>query len=259
MPREPLHPSTYHERYCAFVDILGFGELINDLSRGNKTYQEICGILDQIHSPARFPGSDQEADLKAQSISDAICISTKCTDIGLYQMFSVLQNLSIQLLQLGFFVRGAVVKGNLYHDDQMVFGPAQIQAYFLERDVVRYPRIMITTPVVLDATRYKINGQVGVLNQWVSSSTDGPRFLNTIRGMYGARDANLTQEQRENIIAIYNRIARIIQERFNASFDNPRHFEKVQWFAKHWNRHAGLTGANYITRESADGLSTIAV
>jgi hypothetical protein len=30
-------------------------------------------------------------------------------------------------------------------------------------------------------------------------------------------------------------VASTIQKKFDESVDNPRHFEKVQWFARYWN------------------------
>ena len=59
-------------------------------------------------------------------------------------------DIATRLLVDGFFVRGAVVKGRLYHDSSMVFGEAQVQAFKLESTVVRYPRIMVTRSVLRD-------------------------------------------------------------------------------------------------------------
>jgi hypothetical protein len=33
----------------------------------------------------------------------------------------------------------------------------------------------------------------------------------------------------------YNSISDKLQARFEESMDNPRHFEKVAWFARYWN------------------------
>jgi hypothetical protein len=34
-------------------------------------------------------------------------------------------------------------------------------------------------------------------------------------------------------------LGRQIQGRFDDSVDNPRHFEKLKWFARHWNESTG--------------------
>jgi hypothetical protein len=42
---------AYEERYCAFVDILGFSGLINRLRDGTRGHLAIKRALETIHSP----------------------------------------------------------------------------------------------------------------------------------------------------------------------------------------------------------------
>ena len=181
MPRQLLPLPTIDERYCAFMDILGFSELVDRLRKGTTEFEQLRDLLRSIHLPptlqnANFRGSD----LRTQSISDAICISTSITNAGLSQMFTILTSLALQMLSKGFFVRGAIVKGKLYHDDHMVFGEAQVQAYQVERDVVRYPRIMITGEVAKDAQREKMKHFHLQLADFIAVSDDGPRYLDVL-------------------------------------------------------------------------------
>ena len=69
---------------------------------------------------------------------------------------SELARLTGRLLQRGYFIRGALVKGPLYHDDKMIFGEALVRAYQLESEVVRYPRVMVTRDVWLDSIMLKV-------------------------------------------------------------------------------------------------------
>jgi hypothetical protein len=62
--------------------------------------------------------------------------------MGLLHMLYSLTSLSFELLCLGYFVRGAIALGKLYHDDEMVFGDALVRAYELETSVARFPRIL---------------------------------------------------------------------------------------------------------------------
>ena len=72
--------------------------------------------------------------------SDAIAISTKVTLGGLWRMLYSLERLTLEPLAEGYFARGALVRGRLYHDETMAFGDALIKAYSLENNVVRFPR-----------------------------------------------------------------------------------------------------------------------
>ena len=147
----------HEERYCAFVDILGFQGIIHRLSNGDISFQELRDVLNIVHAPPRedqiasFGGSD----LRAQSISDAVCLSAATTEAGLSHLFFSLEELSINLLQRGYFVRGAVVKGNLYHDERMVFGSALVEAFKLESEVAHFPRIMVMSDVAGDVWKYQ--------------------------------------------------------------------------------------------------------
>ena len=68
----------YEERYCAFVDILGFRGLIAGLGDGSVQLDTIRKLLSQIHQPhdPRFIGLGDN-DFQAQSISDAVAIGIK--------------------------------------------------------------------------------------------------------------------------------------------------------------------------------------
>ena len=87
-------------------------------------------------------------------ISDAVAISTLATGGGLVRLFQVIEALAVDLLKEGYFIRGALTKGTLYHDDTTAFGEALIRTYELENTVARYPRVMITRDVMADINRF---------------------------------------------------------------------------------------------------------
>lgn len=236
-PRMPNEP-TYGPRYCAFVDILGFAELVTGLGQAPTNVSLLKNLLATIHTPKGehiryFTGSD----LRAQSISDAVCLSSESTAPGLSHLFYALEEIAMSLLELGYFVRGAIVKGPLYHDDRMVFGEALLRAFHLEQEIVRYPRIMVTTEVFHDTEVYLEHEQFGIeFSDSIIQADDGPRFFNIMRTMRTVLDMTDVPTERMLQMEKANILAARIQECFEASPDNPRHFEKVQWFAKYFNR-----------------------
>ncbi len=258
-PEEPL--PTYHERYCAFVDIIGFRELIAQLGQGTTSFQSLRSILRIIHDPPTMKSKVVfgESDLRAQSISDAVCISTSRSGDGLGHLFYALRHLTFNMLEQGFFIRGAVVKGNLYHDDSMVFGEAFVRAYQLETEIVRYPRIMVASEVAADIHGVKGNYfYAEALAGAVAQSDDGPRFLDVLADIV----EDFTHDEPEKIVELGVRcdeMAGQIQRRYDASFDNPRHFEKVQWFARYWNRTVTRFGVKAILRQGAEGGTEVYV
>jgi hypothetical protein len=224
---------SYGDRYCAFVDILGFAELTR---KGSMPFSSIRELLRIVHAAPRghyitlFKGSD----LKAQSISDALCLSAANSPAGLAHLMYNLEALVLRLLEEGFFVRGAIVKGQLYHDSQMAFGEALVRAYRLEQDVARYPRVMITSGVAKDIIAFIERRRLSSLFvDTVWQADDGPYYLHVL-DLIEAHLTNVSECQLH--IMRYNRMARQIQRRLDETLDNPKHFEKVQWFAEYWNR-----------------------
>lgn len=232
----------YQDRYCAFVDILGFRQLIGRLQADTGSFEALHALLKRIHGANSGAAMDADAtDFRAQSISDAVAISTAISAIGLNQLFQSLQLLSLDLLCEGYFVRGAVVRAPLYHDDQTVFGEALVRAFHFESEVAKYPRIVVTREVRNDMISYigRPKGSypaIDILRQ----SSDGPMYLDILQPLVSLlRKADsavrvLTDSEKlthQRYLLIRDKI----RERYEEAMDTPRHFEKVRWFARYWN------------------------
>lgn len=251
---------TYEERYCAFVDILGFSEIMAHLGSGVVSFETVRDLLRSVYKKQdqEYLGMLLAADLRSQSISDAVCLSAKVSCAGLMHLFAAIENLVLNLLYHGRFSRGAVVKGRLYHDGEIVFGEALVQAYHLETTVARYPRIMVTRDVALDVQSYLSDELCG--NEFVNCvqrSSDGPYYFHVLRNIALVRDNLLESSTRFELIKYMNEAAQLIQERFDEAVDNPAHFEKVRWLAAYWNR----TSADYdeVIKIEGAGLENWAI
>jgi hypothetical protein len=249
-------PQGYETRYCAFVDILGFSRLVEGLRDGSISFMALRDLLTRLQTPMRYwqREDDAEDDFRAQSISDAVALSTKLNVSGLSTLFRALEILTIDLLAQGFFVRGAIVKDRLYHDENVVFGEALIRAFKLEKEVVRYPRVMVTREVVADVQEYRNHHYHGnFFDYCLKQSEDGPMFYHVLESIEAdvvrlhVDEMKRADDDLLNPISLYTSLQKQIQKRFDESIDNPRHFEKVQWFARYWNDSTyGVTGLQPI-------------
>jgi hypothetical protein len=89
----PSADVSFTERYCAFIDILGFSGLISDLDRGKISVDEIHRVLSAVH--ARPPTArPQDADLRSQSISDAVALSAAPNAAGFDAVCTAAEELS---------------------------------------------------------------------------------------------------------------------------------------------------------------------
>lgn len=232
--------STYEHRYCAYVDILGFRELVIGLRNGSVRFEMLRDLLLTFHAPQKGSTKSWDTDFRAQSISDAVAISTSVNSIGLFEVFNALEVLTLELLKHGYFARGALVKGMLYHDERMVLGEALVRASDIETNIVRYPRIMVTREIVEDLAKYAEIESENVTTNRLLQAEDGPWFVNVLGRVAG----NVYRTQIDNInrppsqrtqLAEYATLQDMIQKRLDESAHNPSHFDKVQWFANYWN------------------------
>jgi hypothetical protein len=219
-------------------------------------HTRVRGVLKKIrtpHDPDVFGTGG--TNFRAQSISDAVAFSTLPTIEGLSVLVGKLREFSVALLYQGFFTRGAVCKGLLHHDDQMVFGEALIRAHTLESTVVKYPRIMITKDVVDDALHSDKSKE---FSEFIIPAEDGPSYLHVLwqLGMIlEIYNENPAHQGSEHFLNYYSAIQAMIERRFSESVDTPKHFEKVKWFANYWNETVDPIGGRIIMHINGSGLS----
>jgi hypothetical protein len=160
---QDIKPIQYEERYVAFVDILGFSELIrrsenddegktlrliNDaLSFKQEAYLELF-CADSSHNT-----TEKDAlDLRIHTFSDFVVVSTPHTPDGLLCLLHVCWQIGVDWLRQGFLCRGGISVGKLVHSignhtAPRVFGPAFVAAYDLEHNVADFPRIVLSSQV----------------------------------------------------------------------------------------------------------------
>ena len=156
------HYIGYEQCYVAFMDILGFKEIIRKALIDVRTLQ---GLLSDISVPidnGRIPGQ-HHAKMFSDSLTVSIPINRSTSSSFLDEIISI----QGALVDLGVFVRGAVVMGDHFEDSKVLFGPALIEAVELEKTVARWPRIVVQ-PRVLEPDSC----------DYIRQDTDGIKYLN---------------------------------------------------------------------------------
>jgi hypothetical protein len=89
------------------------------------------------------PHIKEDFPFEASHFSDTIVLSCRPGRPTL-QIFALrVQSICAMLLD-GHYTRGAIVVGKVHHEISTVFGPALIEAYELEKNVAKYPRVIVT-------------------------------------------------------------------------------------------------------------------
>jgi len=221
----------YEERYVAFVDILGFSEIVKNSIKGNEkpSFDELVNILGKISERDHEIDSVFGDDFKFQTFSDSIIMSDRISIGGLFQITSAVQDLAIELLKVGLLMRGGIAKGRLHHDANVVFGPAFLEAYRLESSIAKFPRIILSRDVYADMKRDPYHKERVVL------ASDGPPHLHVLH-RFTKRKApkgleRLFEREREAGVVCQPQLQALL----DASIYEPRYYEKLSWFSQYWN------------------------
>lgn len=152
-------------RYCAFLDILGFKKILETVE-GQPDSQETERLISalnfmstEVGEPAYsadLPVYEQTeegiverelGDPRLTYVSDCIIVSTEHTTDGLKALCRKISKIWLDLAWDGYFCRGAISEGLLFHHKDIVFGSAYLSAYELEKSAVS-PRVIFDEKVV---------------------------------------------------------------------------------------------------------------
>lgn len=148
----------YTQYYIAFLDLLGFKNIINE-----KTCHDIFTIFLNIRNPVKQvqiyqngawhslidKETVQKINIKVMSDSILFYIPTTekdalCTLITVCTWFQV----SMIQLQEPILLRGGIVCGDMLALGDVTYGPGLTNAYLMEDKIAKYPRIIMEEALV---------------------------------------------------------------------------------------------------------------
>lgn len=239
---EPAQNISYSERYVAFLDILGFSNIVR-LSVVSP--EQTVGLIEILESMAKLDeelGLDAEVeqdDFKGQSFSDCLVLSEAASPTGLFHLLATVTSVTLRLLGVGIFTRGGIAKGKLHHTDKVVFGPAMLEAYRLEATIARYPRVLVDERTHQDyqSTAFSKQCETYERRPRLKLSEDGPPFVDIFQLLLNAPDdwADDIEKCRSSMEAA-----------LFASIYEPNHYEKMRWLSMYWNGIAQKRGAKQV-------------
>ena len=113
---------VYEDRLLAYLDVLGFSKLIDESVNDGSKAAKILGLLTTLNKMcAQFESDNMSITL----FSDTICISYHKPP-NFVSFCCGLSSVVTSLLGQGYAVRGAVVRGKLYHKGNVIFGPCLV-------------------------------------------------------------------------------------------------------------------------------------
>ena len=204
----------YEKRIVLYLDILGFKSKVNESVTNQETFNSIHKALTNIYSDKfkneNGPMKGVNFGTQISVFSDNIVFSEPYGKQGAFFGFIYsIYWLVNEILWDGYLTRGAVVIGDLYHDERIVFGPALNEAYRLESEMAIYPRVIMKQEDFATAMKTALYGDIEeeakYLDDVLSFDEDGFLFLNNLTKKHEFDDS-------ETYVALLEKTKRIIVE-----------------------------------------------
>lgn len=174
----PIHTSTH---YIAYFDILGAKNLINSdnselyLNYIHNLYNEVIKAIRLLYEEIN------KVEIKVKIFSDNIIIAIPITEDANSCIEPIKQTLIIDIAshfqvlayKYSLLTRGCIVIGDLYMDNNFVYGKALVRAYELESKIAIYPRIVVDEKY---ADIFKLSNYI---REFIIKDFDGVDFLNS--------------------------------------------------------------------------------
>ncbi len=151
----PVLPPVFETRLIAYVDVLGWSELIQSPRDSEEVMRKIFAGTSNLEG-ATWAEGQRRSDFRDAKIpfgetiavsyfSDTIVYSCVPDPDEASWVAAGVQRMCGNLLTRGHYTRGAILVGDLLHDrsNGTIVGQALIDAYQIERSVAKYPRIVV--------------------------------------------------------------------------------------------------------------------
>ncbi|MCY7297526.1 hypothetical protein [Alteromonas sp. a30] len=230
---KPVHRLSY----CAFLDLLGFSARTKESYKnqtGNQLLQEFHEIFsNQI---AKMKEETEESLLYFKSFSDNVLLAHPRFSDDMESEFGfilwAIQEYQFAMALKGFFIRGGLSVGQLFVDDDNVYGEALIDAYQLESKAAINPMVVLcdNTMKLVDHHLTYYQGEWAPQLNDVLVNSDGRYFINYLSEC--VVDTGEGYELDIESLAIHR--DRII-EALSEYSDKPPVFSKFIWLSNYHN------------------------
>jgi hypothetical protein len=206
----------------AYVDILGFSDMVKSDCENKGKIKYFDSLFDCYSLLKRI--SADEGFWFVQ-FSDSLVVSTELSAASLIKIITALQKMQSELFIRKILCRGAISFGKHFTSENFLFSDGLINAYYLEKDIAKYPRIIIGKELLdLFSESFKVS------DYSIIRENDDEYFLNYINLI----DPALSES--------------IIVEKLEESASSPRIRDKINWLAEYYNYSVGHQIKGYSGR-----------
>lgn len=260
----------YENRLIAFIDILGFKEIVRSSEKDSSKIEFLYSVLDYLKSwgiPENWNLQLVEIEEDAQkrgienfdirgktnttAFSDSIVVSVKVENNVNEMTSTLIVNLAYIgaiLFEKGILFRGGITIGNLIHNEKgTVFGQGLIEAYQLETNSAKFPRIILSNKLI-QKLNYPLETKRNryPYHQYLERYEDGCVGFHQM--IYFQVIESWTEMTNEKLKESLNIIRKVIIKGLDTSFENPGVYEKYIWLKTQYNSLIILSDFDFKTK-----------
>jgi hypothetical protein len=229
----------------AYADIIGYKNMIDEAEKQRKSEEFLGSLrkaLDKSIGDLRYgaEGINGEYNYMLRTFTDNIVIGCPVrgypasddaeAEFGYVLIF--LGHFQLQMALRGFFLRGAISLGDLYIDNDIVYGSGLVEAHDGEQKLARDPRIILTKSIRKAVSKHlKYYGRVEDSPQYshLYIDADGQWFLNYLYFLLDdSNDLNVVE------FRLFQH-KKVVEERLSKYKSQPELWSKYLWIANYHN------------------------
>jgi hypothetical protein len=260
----------YEERLVAFIDILGFKEIVKQSEKDSSKIELIYSVLSYLKNwevpekwNLKFVEIEEDAQKKSvesfdirhktnsTSFSDSIVVSVKvANDVNEVASTLIvnLANIGAILFEQGILFRGGLTIGNIIHNEQgTVFGQGLIDAYKLESNNAKYPRIILSDKLI-GYLNYPINSKKDryPYHQYIDRFEDGCVGFHQMQ--YYQVIESWEEMTTEKLTESLEKVRKVIINGLDESFEKPDVYDKFKWLKDQYHKLIILSDFDFQTK-----------
>lgn len=261
---------SYEQRLVAFIDILGFKDIVRQSERDSTKVQLLFSALTYLKDwetsdkwDLKYVAIEEDAQKKgvenfdirgntnSTSFSDSVVVSVRVNNNVNEMASTLIINLAYIgaiLMEQGILFRGALTIGNIVHrDNGMVFGHGLIDAYLLESKSAKYPRIILSDKLIselnypLEHKKFRFP-----YHQYISRFEDGCVGFHQM--IYYQVIDSWIEMTKEKMSTSLENIRKTIIAGLDSNMENPEIFEKYRWLKDQYNELIILSDYNFVDK-----------
>lgn len=260
----------YENRLVAFIDILGFKDIVTQSEKDPTKIKLLYSVLNYLKNwevsenwNLRLVEIEEDAQIKgvenfdirgktnSTSFSDSIVVSVKVDNNANEMASTLITNLAYIgaiLFEKGILFRGGLTIGNIIHKENgTVFGQGLIDAFKLESNNAKYPRIILSD-ILLKELNYPLDTKRNryPYHQYIYRFEDGCVGFHQM--IYFQVMESWTEMTAEKLTASLEKVRKVIVNGLDSSFEKPDVFEKYKWLKEQYNKLIILKDYDFHTK-----------